>query len=98
MAQDVSLQKLLGLQRRPRHGLGGRSHARVGDPGQAPRATLPPGLLRLLHWLGVDDDCPIRLSAANDLEVEVTTPERLQDALRHGKLVPNENRLISVKG
>ena len=38
--------------------------------GKRERADHPVGLFRLLYRLGVDDDCPIRLSAAKALGVE----------------------------
>jgi hypothetical protein len=69
-AEDVSLQKLLDLQQRPRHRLGACSHTRADDPGPGERAAHPVGLSRLLSGLGVDDDCPLRLSAAKALGVE----------------------------
>src|SRR2546421_11135294 len=68
--EDASLQKLLDLQRWPRHRLGGCSHPRTDDRGQRASADHPVGLFRLLYRLGVDDDCPIRLSAAKALGVE----------------------------
>ncbi len=68
--EDASLQKLLDLQRWPRHRLGGCHHTRTDDPGQRERAEHPVGLFRLLYRLGVDDDCSIRLSAAKALGVE----------------------------
>ena len=69
--KHVSIQKLLDLQRRPGHCLGGRTHTRRDDQGQGERAALPIGLLWLLHRLGVDDDCPIRLSAAKAMAIEL---------------------------
>jgi hypothetical protein len=68
--EDASLQELLGLQRWPRHRLGGCSHTRTGDWGQRESADHPIGLFRLLYRLGVDDDCSIRLSAAKALGVK----------------------------
>jgi hypothetical protein len=68
--EDASLQKLLDLQRWPRHRLGGGSDTRTDDSGQRGRAAHAAGLFRLLYRLGVDDDCPIRLSAAKALGVE----------------------------
>ncbi len=68
--EDASLQKLLDLQRWPRHRLGGCSPTRTDDPRQRGRAAYPVDLFRLLYRLGVDDDCPIRLSAAKALGVE----------------------------
>jgi hypothetical protein len=69
-AEDVSLQKLLDLQQRPRYRLGACSHTYTDDPGPGERAADPVGLSRLLSRLGVDDDCPVRLSAAKTLGVE----------------------------
>ena len=68
--EDASLQKLLDLQCWPRHRLGGCSHTRTDDRRQRARADHPVGLFRLLYRLGVNDDCPIRLSAAKALGVE----------------------------
>jgi len=68
--EDASIQKLLDLQRWPRHRLGGCSDTHTDDPGQRGRADHPVGLFRLLYRLGVNDDCPIRLSAAKALGVE----------------------------
>src|SRR5260370_31755468 len=68
--EDASLQKLLDLQRWPRHRLGGCAHTRTDDRGQRESADHPVGLSRLLYRLGVDDDCPIRLSTAKALGVE----------------------------
>src|SRR2546423_1395608 len=68
--EDASLQKLLDLQRWPRHRLGGCSHTRTDDRGERARADYPVSLFRLLYRLGVDDDCPLRLSAAKALGVE----------------------------
>src|SRR6266581_3573060 len=63
----ASLQKLFYLQRWSRRRLGGCSHTRTDDRGQRESAGLPAGLFRLLYRLGVDDDCPLRLSAAEAL-------------------------------
>ncbi|MFL5702689.1 MAG: hypothetical protein ACJ8AG_07650 [Ktedonobacteraceae bacterium] len=60
----------MDLQRWPRHRLGGCSDTRTDDRGQRESADHPVGLWRLLYWLGVDDDRPIRLSAAKALGVE----------------------------
>ena len=68
--EDASLQKLLDLQRWPRHRLGGCSHPRTDDRGQRESADHPVGLFRLVYLLGVGDDCPIHLSAAKALDVE----------------------------
>ncbi len=46
------------------------SYSHTDDPGQRERADHPVGLFRLLYRLGVNDDCPIRLSAAKALGVE----------------------------
>jgi hypothetical protein len=67
--KDASLQKLLGLQRWPRHRLGGCSDTHTDDPGQRGRTDRPVGLFRLLYRLGIDDNCPIRLSAAKALGI-----------------------------
>ena len=69
-AEDASLQKLLGLQHWPRYRLGGCAPPRTDDPGQAGRAAHPVGLFRLLYLLGIDNDCPIRLSAAKALGIK----------------------------
>jgi hypothetical protein len=69
-AEDSSLQKLLDLQHRPGHCLGGGSHPRPSDPGQRGRAAHPVDFFRLRDRLGVDDDCPLRLSAAKALGSE----------------------------
>ena len=68
--EDASLQKLLDLQRWPRHRLGGCALTHTGGRGHGARADHPIGLFRLLYRLGVDDDCSIRLSAAKALGVE----------------------------
>ena len=73
--KDASIQKLLGLQRWPRHRLGGCSFTRTDDRGQRESEDLPVGLSRLLYRLGVDDNRPVRLSAAKVLGVE--SPSRL---------------------
>jgi len=46
------------------------SYSHTDDPGQRERADHPVGLFRLLYRLGVNDDCPIRLSAAKAVGVE----------------------------
>ncbi len=68
--KDASLQKLLGLQRWPCHRLGDCSNTHTDNQGQRGHADHPIGLFRLLYRLGVDDDCPIRLSAGKALGVE----------------------------
>ena|SRR5579885_2058096 len=69
-AEDASLQKLLGLQHWPRYRLGGCAPPHPDDPGQAGRAAHSIGLFRLLYLLGIDNDCPIRLSAAKALGIK----------------------------
>jgi hypothetical protein len=64
------MQKLLVLQRWLRHRLGGCFHTHADDQGQGERVASPVSLFRLLYRLGVDDDCPIHLSAAKALGVE----------------------------
>src|SRR5438067_3093884 len=68
-AEDASLQKLLDLQYWPRNSLVSCTHPRPDDPGQGEHAALPVDLFRLLYLLGIDNDCPIHLSAAKALEV-----------------------------
>ncbi len=69
-AENASTQKLLDLQRRPRHRLGGCAPTHTDDPRQRGRADHPVGLFRLRYRLDIDDDCPLRLSAAKALGVE----------------------------
>ncbi len=61
--ENDSIQKLLGLQCWPRRRLGGCTHPRIAHQRERGCANLPVGLFRLLHWLGIDDNCPLRLSA-----------------------------------
>ena len=68
--EDASLQKLLDLQRWPSYRLGDCALPCTDDRGQGARTDLLVGLLRLLYRLGVDDDCPVRLSTAKALGVE----------------------------
>ena len=84
-AEDASLQKLLGLQHWPRYRLGGCAPPRPDDPGQAGRAAHPVGLFGLLYLLGIDNDCPIRLSAAKALGIKEQRESltRKLDAIRH---------------
>ncbi len=66
----LRIQKLLDLQHWPCHRMGDRSHTHTDDQGQRGCAAHPVGLSRLLYRLGVNDNCPIRLSAAKALGVE----------------------------
>lgn len=69
-AEDASLQKLLDLQHWPRYRLGDCTPPRTVNPGQAGRAGHPVSLLRLLYLLGIDNDCPLRLSAAKAMGIK----------------------------
>lgn len=64
---DVSIQKLVVLKRGVRRGLGCRPYPRIHASWSSSRADVRFDLRRLLHRLGVDDDCSIRISAAQAL-------------------------------
>lgn len=50
------------------------------NPGEGERPARAASLFRLLHWMGVDDDCPLHLSAtkAVGLEESAVTSSKLK--------------------
>src|SRR2546430_2707602 len=92
------MQKLLVLQRWLRHRLGGCFHTHADDPGQGEHTAHPVGLFRLVYLLGVDDDCPIHLSAAKALGVE--PPPGVMSSIDPpcGPLADNTQRVARATG
>jgi hypothetical protein len=62
------------LQHRPGHRLGGCTHARADDPRSCRCPAVPVDIRGLLHRMGIDHDCEVRLSSAKAVDVPGAPP------------------------